>query len=466
MGRRTLGILVALVATACVPLPPAYESVSRTDGLLRIYLQPLPQEAHRLRFSITEILALREDGGAVRLRQNFSELHGEDLVGLQRLLVSAALPPGSYTGISLQLGAASLLGEAGRTDLLAPEEPLLIEQDFRVVRQVSSTLFLSLDPEELVSSGFRFTPLFYLAKSRRQLESLLGFATNTGGNVVSVFNKHTMEIVETIATGSGPMGAALDQRRKWVYVALAGDAEIAAIDVGTTQILQRIRLNFGDEPVEVGLSPDGEFLVSANRGSNTASIMDTGSLRELDRVRLPSEPGSVVMSTVEPRAFLLQPLANTISIVDFDQRRVVLSQTLEESPLRGAVNEDGTSLFVISENSPNLLVIDPRNLRVTERIFVGRGATSIELDPKTGLIYIGMRMGGVAVVDPSLLMPIDTFRVDGNAVALDIDGDENNLFVVSSNQRTIRKLGLVSQKLIGTIEVEEGCYAVVLMGGR
>ena len=49
---------------------------------------------------------------------------------------------------------------------------------------------------------------------------------------------------------------------------------------------------------------------------------------------------------------------------------------------------------------------------------------------------------------------------------LAIDGDENNLFVVSSDRRTIQKMGLISQKVSGAIEVEEGCYAVVLMGER
>ena len=124
---------------------------------------------------------------------------------------------------------------------------------------------------------------------RRQLKSLLGFATNTGSNVVSVFNKFTMEVVDTIATSSGPMGAVLDQRREWAYFALAGDAAIEAIEVGTGEILRRLRLHFGDEPVEIDLTSDGEFLVSANRGSNSASIIDAASLREIERVRLPSE---------------------------------------------------------------------------------------------------------------------------------------------------------------------------------
>jgi hypothetical protein len=63
-------------------------------------------------------------------------------------------------------------------------------------------------------------------------------------------------------------------------------------------------------------------------------------------------------------------------------------------------------------------------------------------------------------------MPIDTFRVLGNAVFLAIDDDENNLFVALSNKETIQRMGLISQKHSGAIEVEERCYAVVLMGER
>jgi len=468
MGTRTLAVAIVLTlfAAGCAPLPPEYSPATREDGLLRLYLQPLPQEAHRLRFSITEIAAVRYDERDIGLPQSLVEFDGKGLVGLQKLLVTASLPPGSYRGISLRLGRASLLGEEGMADLLTPEEPLFIEQPFEIVRERSTTLFLSLDPERLVGSGFSFTPVFALAKTQRQLDGLLGFATNTGSNVVSVFNKHTMEIVDTIATGSGPKGAALDQRRKWFYVALAGDDEIAAIGVSTGQILRRIRLNFGDEPIELALSPDGELLITANRGSNTATIIDTGSLREIDRVRLPSEPSWIAMSPVEPLAYVLQPSSNTISVVDLVQRRVLFSQILDEMPQRGTVSEDGTSLYVITENTPDLLVIEPRNLRITGRISVGMGAASIRVDPKTGLIYIGKKRGGISVIDPALLMPIDAFRVDGNAVSVDIDGDENNLFVVSSNQKTIRKMGLISQKLSGIIEVEEGCHAVVLMGGR
>jgi DNA-binding beta-propeller fold protein YncE len=467
-GRIALGVIVpaAFLAAGCMPLPPPYQPALAMNGEIRLYLQPLPQKAHRITFSIADISAVRKDGGTVLLPQSFSELKAKELIGAQKLLASAPLAPGSYVGISIRLGGASLLGEEGEAALLVPEEPLFIERDFTVTRKRASTLFLSLDPEDLVGDGFRFDPVFLLAAPRRQLQTLLGFATNSRSNTVSVFNKFTMEIVDTLATSSGPRGAVLDQRRGWVYIALAGDDAIEAIDVNTGEILRRVRLDFGDEPAEIALSPDGEILVTANRGSNTASIVDPSSLREMGRVRLESEPSWVAMSTTEPRAYVLQPLSQAISEIDLARREIIATGTLEETPVRGDVSSDGSSLYVTTRNSPHLLVIDTGSLTIAGRIFVGTGAASIKVDPKTDLIYVGKKFGNVAVVDPSLSMPIDSFRVDGNVAFLGIDDDENSLFVGLPDSRTIQKMGLISQKVSGVIEVEEDCHAVVMMGER
>jgi len=466
--KSELGIIGLLVflAAGCTPQPPPYKAALASDGEILLYLQPLPQEAHRIDFSITEISAVRHDGGVVPLQQFLTDLKADELLTVQKRLASAPLPPGLYEGISLRIGTASLEGEQGTAELLVPDEPLFIEKEFTVSRRRASTLFLSLAPAKLLGGGFRFTPLFSLAEPRRQLESLLGFATSSESNVVSVFDKVTMEVVDTIATGSGPKGAVLDQARGWVYVAVAADAAIEAIEVDTRETLRRARLHSGDEPVEIALSPDGETLVSANYGSSTVSVVETRSLQEVGRVRLPAQPTSVVMGESGRRAYVLHALSNAISVIDLKRLEITATRSFEESPVRGAINEDGDRLYVITRNSPNLLVIDPASLTLIERILVGTGAASIKIDYKTGLIYVGKRDGDIDVIDPSSLMSIDAFVTRSNVVFLSIDDEENALFVVLPGRRQVRKLNLTSKRLEGTVEIADGGYAVVLMGER
>lgn len=461
-----MAVLLVFVAAGCAPQPRPYQPALNEEGEIHLYLQPMPQEARRLDFSISELSAIRHDGELIQLPRLFSELKGKDLVGVQKRLASAILSPGRYKGIAIRIDKASVLGEEGTADLLVPEEPQVIEQEFTVTRKRAGALFLSLGPANLITSGFRFTPTFSLAKPRRQLRSLLGFATNSDSNVVSVFNKHTMEIVNTIATGSGPKGAVIDGRRGWVYVALAGDDAIEAIEVNTGEILRRLQLNFADEPIELALSPDGMTLVSANRGSNSVSIIDATSLLETGRISLPSEPTWVVAGTASLRMYVLQPRSNAVSVIDLSRREILATRILDDSPVRGAISSDGNSLYVITRYSSDLLIIDALSLAERGRIYVGSGAVSIKVDPKTGLIYVGKKASEISVLDPSSLLPIDRFRLDGSAEFLAIDNDGNGLFVMLPDRGTIQKLDLVSKKVRATIEVGEGGYALVLMGAR
>ena len=458
--------LLLLSAAACVAPPPAYQAALDREGAVRLYLQPLPQEAHRIDFNITAISAVRHDGAVIDLTPSFTELKGRELVGVQKRLASATLPPGLYDGISIQINEATLVGEGETADLLVTDDPLWIPHEFIVGRKRASALFLSLSPKDLFTSSFLFSPSFSLASPRSQLKRLLGFATNSRTNIVSVFNKRTMEVVDTIATSSGPKGAVIDQRRGWAYIALAGDDAIEAVEVNTGEILARLQLNFGDEPIEIALSFDGEILVTANYGSNSASIIDTRSLLEVGRVSLPSEPTYVAAGRSSHRAYVVQPRSNSISVIDLSRREIAATRIFEETPVRGAISRDGNSLYVITSYSSDVLVVDALSLSETGRIYADADAASIVVDSKTGLIYVGRELGGISVVDPTSLMRIDRFRTRGNAVSLAIDDDENSLFVVLPDSATIQKIDLVSKKIKGEIEVEEGGYAVVLMGER
>jgi len=463
---KLLIIALSFLAVGCTPQPARYRAALEGVGEIHLYLQPMPQEVHRVHFIIAAISAVREDGDAIPVPLSLTELRGPDLIGAQKRLTSAPLPPGVYSGLSIAIERASVRNKDVEADLLVPDEPVFVEREFTVIRRRAHALFLSLDAERLVTGGYRFTPEFSLAEPRRQLRALLGFATNSKENLVSVFNKHTMEVVDTIATSSGPTSAVIDERRAWVFVALAGDDAIEAIEVNTGEILQRLQMNFGDEPIEIALSVDREFLVTANYGSNSASVIDTRSLSEVGRVNLPAEPTDVVTSTVLPRAYLIQPLANSVSAIDIQRRQITATRILDETPIRGAVSSDGDRLYVITRYSSDLLVLDASTLALRERIYMGAGAASVKVDPNTGLIYVGKKAGGISVIDPRLLLPIDRFRTDGNASNLTIDRDENSLFVVRPDRETIQKLDLVTKRLKGVIEVQKGSYDVVLMGAR
>lgn len=465
--KRVCSIFLLLVLVGgCFPQEYTYnKAVLRDEGEVLVYLQPLPQEAAKLRCIMDGIFAVRDDGSEIPLSLSFNQLNGSAHLGRQKLLATGILPPGAYTGLSIKIKKAFVQSEEGEVALLVPEEPVSAAKLFQVNRRQALTLFLSVNASGIISDVISFTPGFSLTTPGGILINLTGYVSNSAANLISVFNTKTMEVVNAIATGKGPKGIVLDQSRARAYVAVSGDDMVEIYDVFNGTVTGRVRLTFGDNPMELALTPDGRTLVSVNHSSNTVSIIDAISRIVLRRIGVGEKPTSAVVDPSGFRAYIMNSHSNTVSVVDLTQRTLTATISVEGSPLRGAFNRAGDRLYVVSSNSPNLSVIDPRRLTVTERIFIGTGGLSIRVSRLNGLIFVGNSFGAeIAVVDPSSSMFIDSIRAGGNAAHMTIDRQENTLFVVLPERRLVQKINLTSKKIMAEIEVAELAYAVVVMG--
>lgn len=451
----------------CFPQETTHRVVLHDEGRVLVYLQPLPQEAENLRFIIDRISAIRDDGSQIPLSLLFNELKVAKLKGLQKLLATGVLPPGGYTGFSLVINRAFVRGEEGEVALLVPEEVITTRHGFKVQRRQVSTLFLSLAAGGTVTDSIRFTPAFSLAGPAGILLNLTGYVSNTASDLVTVFNKKTMLVVDSFATGSRPQGIVLDQRRRRAYVAVSGADAVEVYDLFKGKFINRIQLNFGDHPNELALTPDGKILLSANFASNTVSIIDAISMFQLQRIKVGDGPVSVVVAPSGFKAYVMNSKSSTVSVVDLTQRTVTVTIPVEGNPSRAAFNSTGNRLFVICENSPNLQTIDPSQFRVIEKIFIGTGAASVAVDLSAGLVLVGKKLEGeINIVDPFSSMFIDTIRIEGDAAFMTIDRQENTLFVALPDKRRLQKINLTSKKTMAEIEVGEGAYAAVVVGER
>jgi YVTN family beta-propeller protein len=462
-------LLLTLAVISCASLDPAYRYKAPLidQGEAIIYLQPMPQEANPLRFTISGIFAVPAEGDAIELRPSFDEISGADLTGMQKHLAAGVLPPGAYTGLALQIQKAVVMTREGEVALFVPPQPVVVDHAFNITRQSARALFLSFDASKFITDEVRFTPGFSLAAPGRVLTNLTGLVTNSDANSISVFNKKTMQIVDVIATGQGPQGIVLDQVRARAYVAVARDDAVEVYDIFKGSRIGRIRLNFKDRPIELALAPDRRTLLAVNHGSNTVSVIDARAMFEVTRIGVGEGPTSAVVDPAGLRAYVFNSRSSTISVIDLTQRGIALTIAVEGAPLRGAFNRRGDKLFVISSASPNLTVIDLARLTVAKTIFIGLGAVSITVDPQWDQIFVGKQIGQeIVVIDPFSLALVDTIAVGGNPAYLAIDSQERSLFAALSDRRTLRKINLTSKKFIAEAEVDQGAFAVAVMGER
>jgi YVTN family beta-propeller protein len=466
-ARLLRPLFFVLLLAACQPgAPTLYREPLGEEGELAVYVQPFAQDTARLRFSLQGLAAIREDGTAVPLSLAFAEFTAGEMKS-QRLLATGLLPPGNYQGLSFQVKEALLKDEEGESALLIPQGPQTVPFAFHIGRRRAALLLLDFDYGRAVQQRFSFAPAFSVFVPEKPVPGLIGYVANYGSNDITVIDKKAMQAVGLIATGKGPIAVAMDRIRNRAYVALAEADAVAAIDITGGEVISEIRLNPGDFPRDLAITPAGDLLVAANGDSNTVSLVDPLLMLEVERIAVDNGPHSVLMAPDGKRAFVFNSMSGTLSVIDIANRSLAATVSVGESPLRGAFNRAGDRLFIINDASPYLTVLDPDTLQVLERAHVGSGMRFIMVDPRTDLIYIARRHEtAVQIYDPFALLPVDALQAEEETVFMTIDREENRLYLLHDRSGRLSVFGLISKKKISGIDAGAAPAWLTLMSER
>ena len=87
-------LITAAVLAGCQQKLSILRPPLEDEGEVYIYLQPMPQEADKLRFTLEEVNAVKDDGTETPLTVHIGELKGSDIKG-QRLFLSGRFDEGA-----------------------------------------------------------------------------------------------------------------------------------------------------------------------------------------------------------------------------------------------------------------------------------------------------------------------------------------------------------------------------------
>ncbi len=436
------------------------------DGSVLVYLQPLAPEAARLTFALASISAVTTTGSEHPLELNVKTIRQPD-ANRQRLLASGRVPMGSYTGFVLKVKQAVLKNAQGEATLAVPGTPVRVDLPFTVSGQQRPIVSFALEYQRSFATESAFDPVFTATMPSRPLPDHAGFVTNSTSNNITVFDRRLTQAVGVIDACAGPSGMALDQRRRQAYVACAKDDEVVSIDVATGEIVERTRVSPGDRPRELALTPDGVTLISVNAGSNSVTFFDAVSLTRQERVNVGSGPASVLVEPTGRRAFVFNTLSSSLSVIDISNRTLVATISTEVSPLRGRFNARGDRIYIIHERSPYMTVLDARQLTIVTRARLRIGVSAIDVDAVRDLVCVGgVNDTEIEFYDPNALMPVYSMRTRAGVSFLKIHAEDNVLYGVSPETRSLIVGRLADRKVVSEIDVGDGAYSVAVMGEK
>ena len=465
-GPRAAFLLLPTLLGCQMAVRSAKPAPLDQEGEVWVYLAPVPQQLERLEFAVSSVGLGRGDGAAVPLRLVLPEVSGKR-ASRERLLAVGRVPPGAYAALTVQIGKASVTGGEGKADLLAPAEPVRVPLPMNVARGRAVVVSLALQPASSVQKGFGFTPAFTAQVPELPLAERLGFASDTGSDAVTVFDRRTRRVAAVIPTGRDPRGIALDPRLGRLYVALSGEDQVAAFDLQTGAEVGRIRLQPGDEPLEVAATPDGRLLVTVNRRSSTASFLDPQSLVEVDRAPTGLQPSSLLVDRSGRRAYAFNRGSSSVTVLDLATRKAVASFPTEPEPLRGALSRAGDRLYVASALSPYLASYAVPALTPLKRTYVGPGASALLVDTRTDYLYLAKgQERRIQIYEPAAFLAIAELPAEGGVTWMSIDGLENLLLAVVPETGSVGAYELNARRALPGVDVGTEPYAAAVVGER
>ncbi len=235
---------------------------------------------------------------------------------------------------------------------------------------------------------------------------------NSTARTVTLIDARSLEIVGKVATGKGPEFVACSADGTRLYVTSPYDLTVTVIDVAQRAPLgEPIKLALkpgpitlspdggrlyvvlrdaqglvqaintasraveasapvGKYPTDVAVSRDGSHVLAPSFDDSTVTVIDAASFKVLGVY--PAETGTgLLLHPDRPLAYSMAGMEGIITVLDYQAGKEVAAIECGEWPTHSAMTSDGRFLYVVNEESDNVVKIDTETNKSVTRIAVG-----------------------------------------------------------------------------------------------
>jgi YVTN family beta-propeller protein len=198
------------------------------------------------------------------------------------------------------------------------------------------------------------------------------------------------------------------------------------------------------------------------------SFVDPIAALEIARVAIAGRPNSILVDPSGSRAFVTLERGNSIAVLRLSSRSVVASVPTEGAPFQLRFGgRNGETILVAHHESPYVTVLDSASLALRQRVYVGTGVRAIEVDRRSGKVFVARaRTGKIEVFDGASLLPVNEFPVPGEVAWLAIESEGNGLAVLLQREAEARILSILGGRITTRAPLGPGPFAVRFLEAR
>lgn len=316
-------------------------------------------------------------------------------------------------------------------------------------------------------------PTAVAANPARNEVYVVNAGTPTGQGSVAVINAENNTVAATIPGHKQPVAIALDPNGNLAYVVNSGSNSISVLDLKTHREVAQIGV--GEDPAAARVAPDGKTLVVANRGGNSVSVIDA-TLRKV-RTVVEGCPGAsdVVILPDSSKTFAACSGGHQVMVIQLahearPEGRPATTDRLESlldvgrAPVQLALKPDGGELFVSNSLSNSISEV------VTSTDDVG-GAYLMGADPVRGLVSADNSLLYVANLHSEYVTVYSTedgkrigkgIHVGDGPSALALSAAGHLLFVVDARSNDVAVVRTLNRQMFTMLPAGRGPNAIAV----
>jgi len=200
--------------------------------------------------------------------------------------------------------------------------------------------------------------------------------SNRGDNTVSLIDAKSLRVRATLPVCQQPEDIAIMPDSSKAFVACSGSSQVASIalqpngksgDLNGDRVLAL--MDVGRTPVNLALKPAGGELIVCDFGSDSISIIETGTNEVGSSTLIGQHPTRGLVTRDNSRLYTSNFGSNNVAVYDIDLGRRIASVAVGSHPDGLALSQDQNYLLVLDTQAGDVTVIQkrtPRKLEPTE----------------------------------------------------------------------------------------------------
>ena len=271
------------------------------------------------------------------------------------------------------------------------------------------------------------------------------FVSNEGSDTLTVLDSQSKDIIKIIEVGGRPRDMKISHNKKLLYLAVSEDNKIQVIDIPSLEIVDFI--NTGDDPEIFDIDPSGKILVVSNEDDNEATVINIKDKKIIFTIKnVGIEPEGVSFSSDGKKVFITSEGTNSVIIIDPWKGEVLDEILVGNRPRRGVFLKNGREYWVSNELSATVTVIDTKDYVIKKTIsFKKKGIRKDDITPvdfavseKLNRVYVSLGSANhVAVVDINKYKAVKYILVGNRVWGAALNSDESELVVTNGNSDDI-----------------------------